>query len=194
MRTHGAVVGCRFRSVKKLTTKVRIGRGYLFLLLPQRSKHPREMVLTPKASTSNFTTRNPSPDTCPKPHNGNVAEPVVGHSTSWVKAEDRTTDQKRSAVISGREKQHPIYRDICVASTAHNNAPPHLLNADAAKKPTLSIARTRTPRGGSLYMCDIDCSQQQISSLFFFFFLIFCTRRRRQSPNCRLRVSTLRSA
>jgi len=24
-------------------------------LLPQRSKHPREMVLTPKASTSNFT-------------------------------------------------------------------------------------------------------------------------------------------
>ena len=35
---------------------------------------------------------------------------------------DRTTDQKRAAVISSREKQHPIYRDICVASTAHNRA------------------------------------------------------------------------
>jgi len=37
--------------------KVRIGRGYLwgsFLMLPQRSKHPREMVITPKASTSIF--------------------------------------------------------------------------------------------------------------------------------------------
>jgi len=58
MRTHGAVVGRRFRSVKKLTTKVRIGRGYLwgvFLLLPQRSKHPQEIVITPKASTSNLT-------------------------------------------------------------------------------------------------------------------------------------------
>jgi len=30
MRTHGAVVGRRFRSVTKLTTKVRIGRGYLW--------------------------------------------------------------------------------------------------------------------------------------------------------------------
>ena len=28
MRTHGAVVGRRFRSVTKFTTKVRIGRGY----------------------------------------------------------------------------------------------------------------------------------------------------------------------
>jgi len=25
---------------------------FVFLLLPQRSKHPREMVITPKASTS----------------------------------------------------------------------------------------------------------------------------------------------
>jgi len=58
MRTHGAVVGRRFRSVTKLTTKVRIGGaiyGGVFLLLPQRSKHPREMVITPKASTSTFT-------------------------------------------------------------------------------------------------------------------------------------------
>jgi len=31
MRTHGAVVGRRFRSVTKLTTKVRIGRGYLYV-------------------------------------------------------------------------------------------------------------------------------------------------------------------
>jgi len=30
MRTHGAVVGRRFRSVTKLTTKVRLGRGYLW--------------------------------------------------------------------------------------------------------------------------------------------------------------------
>jgi len=30
MRTHGAVVGRLFRSVTKLTTKVRIGRGYLW--------------------------------------------------------------------------------------------------------------------------------------------------------------------
>jgi len=30
MRTHGAVVGRRFRSVTKLTIKVRIGRGYLW--------------------------------------------------------------------------------------------------------------------------------------------------------------------
>jgi len=30
MRTHGAVVGRRFRSLTKLTTKVRIGRGYLW--------------------------------------------------------------------------------------------------------------------------------------------------------------------
>jgi len=30
MQTHRAVVGRRFRSVTKLTTKVRIGRGYLW--------------------------------------------------------------------------------------------------------------------------------------------------------------------
>ena len=30
--------------------------GGVFLLLPQRSKHPREMVITPKASTSSFRT------------------------------------------------------------------------------------------------------------------------------------------
>jgi len=31
--------------------------GGVFLLLPQRSKHPREIVITPKASTSRFTSR-----------------------------------------------------------------------------------------------------------------------------------------
>jgi len=43
MRTHGAVVGRRFRSVMKLTTKVRIGRGYLwgsFLIAAAALKTP----------------------------------------------------------------------------------------------------------------------------------------------------------
>jgi len=43
MRTHGAVVGRRFRSVTKLTTKVRIGRGYLwgsFLIVAAALKTP----------------------------------------------------------------------------------------------------------------------------------------------------------
>jgi len=43
MRTHGAVVGRRFRSVTKLTTKVRISRGYLwgsFLIAAAALKTP----------------------------------------------------------------------------------------------------------------------------------------------------------
>jgi len=43
MRTHGAVVGRRFRSVTKLTTKVRMGRGYLwgiFLIAAAALKTP----------------------------------------------------------------------------------------------------------------------------------------------------------
>jgi len=43
MRTHGAVVGRRFRSVTKLTTKVRIGKGYLwgsFLIAAAALKTP----------------------------------------------------------------------------------------------------------------------------------------------------------
>ena len=43
MRTHRAVVGRRFRSVTKLTTKVRIGRGYLwgsFLIAAASLKTP----------------------------------------------------------------------------------------------------------------------------------------------------------
>jgi len=43
MRTQGAVVGRRFRSVTKLTTKVRIGRGYLlgsFLIAAAALKTP----------------------------------------------------------------------------------------------------------------------------------------------------------
>jgi len=61
LQTYGAVVGRRFRIVTKLTTKNRIGRGYLwgvFFLLLQLSKHPREMVITPKASTSIFEVNN----------------------------------------------------------------------------------------------------------------------------------------
>jgi len=43
MRTHGAVVGRRFRSVTKLTTKIRIGKGYLwgrFLIAAAALKTP----------------------------------------------------------------------------------------------------------------------------------------------------------
>ena len=44
-------VGCRFRSVMKL----RLGwYGGVSLLLQQRSTHPREMAIPPKASTSHF--------------------------------------------------------------------------------------------------------------------------------------------
>jgi len=42
-------VGRRYRSVTKLRLE---WYGGVFLLLQQRSKHPREMVITPKASTS----------------------------------------------------------------------------------------------------------------------------------------------
>jgi len=42
-------VGRRFRSVTRLRLE---WYGEVFLLLQQRSKHPREMVITPKASTS----------------------------------------------------------------------------------------------------------------------------------------------
>jgi len=42
-------VGRRFRSATKLRLE---WYGGVFLLLQQRSKHPREMVITPKASTS----------------------------------------------------------------------------------------------------------------------------------------------
>jgi len=60
MRTHGAVVGRQFRSVAKQLRLEKVGAIYarVFLLLPQRSKHPRETVITPKASTSIF---NPCP-------------------------------------------------------------------------------------------------------------------------------------
>ena len=44
-------VGRRFRSATKLRLE---WYGGVFLLLQQRSKHPREMVITPKASTSLF--------------------------------------------------------------------------------------------------------------------------------------------
>jgi len=43
MRTHGAVVGRRFRSVTKLTTTARIGRGYVwgrFLIAAAALKTP----------------------------------------------------------------------------------------------------------------------------------------------------------
>jgi len=47
-------VGRRFRSVTKLRLE---WNGGFSLLLQQRSKHPREMVITPKASTSFYFNR-----------------------------------------------------------------------------------------------------------------------------------------
>jgi len=46
-------LGRRFRRVVKQTLE---WHGGVFLLLQQRSKHPLEMVITPKASTSRFET------------------------------------------------------------------------------------------------------------------------------------------
>ena len=62
-------VGRRFRSATKLRFE---WYGGDFLLLQQRSKHPREIVITPKASTSDFNSTPPlryqvRPD---RPHQG----------------------------------------------------------------------------------------------------------------------------
>jgi len=46
-------VGRRFRSATKLRLEW-YGGVFLLLLLQQRSEHPREMGITPKASTSLF--------------------------------------------------------------------------------------------------------------------------------------------
>jgi len=55
-----------------------------------------------------------------KPGGGNVTEPGVEPTSSGCMTEDRTTDLKRSAVISGTGIHRLTYRDICVAATAHN--------------------------------------------------------------------------
>jgi len=57
MRTHGAVVGRRFRSVTKLTTKVRIGRGYLwgsFLIAAAALKTPTRNGYNAQGVNLNF--------------------------------------------------------------------------------------------------------------------------------------------
>jgi len=57
MRTHGAVVGRRFRSVTKLTTKVRIGRGYLwgsFLIAAAALKTPKRNGYNAQGVNLNF--------------------------------------------------------------------------------------------------------------------------------------------
>jgi len=57
MRTHGAVVGRRFRSVTKLTTKVRIGRGYLwgsFLVAAAALKTPTRNGYNAQGVNLNF--------------------------------------------------------------------------------------------------------------------------------------------
>jgi len=59
MRTHGAVVGRRFRSVTKLTTKVRIGRGYLwgsFLIAAAALKTPTRNGYNAQGVNLNSTT------------------------------------------------------------------------------------------------------------------------------------------
>ena len=52
-------VGRRFRSATKLRLEW-YGGVFFLSLLQQRSKHPREMVITPKAATSLFCTNQPS--------------------------------------------------------------------------------------------------------------------------------------
>ena len=57
MRTHGAVVGRRFRSVTKLTTKVRIGRDYLwgsFLIAAAALKTPTRNCYNAQGVNLNF--------------------------------------------------------------------------------------------------------------------------------------------
>jgi len=51
-------VGRRFRSVTKPWLE---WYGGVFLLLQQRSKHPREMIITPKASTLSFVVQRVNP-------------------------------------------------------------------------------------------------------------------------------------
>jgi len=55
-----------------------------------------------------------------KPGGGNVTEPGVEPTSSGCMTGDRTTDLKRSAVMSGIGIHRLIYRDICVAASAHN--------------------------------------------------------------------------
>jgi len=63
-------VGHRFRSATKLRLE---WYGGVFLLLQQRSKHPREMVITSKASTSHFIVNiSPSPVISSSPTNAEV--------------------------------------------------------------------------------------------------------------------------
>jgi len=54
------------------------------------------------------------------PAGGNVTELGVEPTSSGCMTEDRTTDLKRSAVRSDTGIHRLIYRDICVAATAHN--------------------------------------------------------------------------
>jgi len=57
MRTHGAVVGRRVRSVTKLTTKVRIGRGYVwgsFLIAAAALKTPTGNGYNAQGGNLNF--------------------------------------------------------------------------------------------------------------------------------------------
>jgi len=61
MRTHGAVVGRRFRSVTELTTKVRIGRGYLwgsFLIAAAALKTPTRNGYNAQGVNLNFPVAN----------------------------------------------------------------------------------------------------------------------------------------
>jgi len=55
-----------------------------------------------------------------KPGGENVTEPGVEPMSSGCLTGDRTTDLKRSAVVSGTGIHRLMYRNICVAATAHN--------------------------------------------------------------------------
>jgi len=56
-----------------------------------------------------------------KPGGGNVTEPEVEPTSSRCMTGDRTTDLKRSAVMSDTGIHRLLYRDICVAATARTS-------------------------------------------------------------------------
>jgi len=77
MRTHGAVVGRRFRSVTKLTTKVRTGvRGYLwvsFLIAAAALKTPTRNGYNAKGVNLSFQLLRLLQEACTRPvHNVRV--------------------------------------------------------------------------------------------------------------------------
>jgi len=81
-----------------------------------------------------------------KPGGENVTEPGVEPTSSGCMTGVCTTRLKRSAVISGTGIHRLIYRDICVAATAHNGIYMELSAAGAARR----ICRLRSSQHRNL--------------------------------------------